>query len=81
MKTVHLKSHVGADGILNLRIPTGIFDSDLDVIVVVDRSNGADATVHRKEWSQFIHRTAGSIDDPTFTRHEQGEFENREPLP
>lgn len=77
IKTVHLKSRLGADGMLNLRVPTGIFDSDLDVIVVLDRTNGAGSTVSREEWSSFVHKTAGSIDDPTFTRHEQGEFGSR----
>jgi hypothetical protein len=27
-----------------------------------------------------IRKHAGSINDPSFTRHEQGEYERREPL-
>ena len=29
---------------------------------------------------KFIRETAGSIQDPTFIRHEQGEFEHRDEL-
>lgn len=35
----------------------------------------------RASWLQFIERTAGSITDPTFERHPQGELEERESLP
>jgi hypothetical protein len=35
----------------------------------------------QEEWRKFIESTAGSITDPTFTRHEQGEYERREELP
>lgn len=34
----------------------------------------------REAWLRFIEETAGSITDPTFMRHPQGEFEEREPL-
>jgi hypothetical protein len=32
------------------------------------------------EWHRFIESTAGSITDPTFVRHPQGELEKRDPL-
>jgi hypothetical protein len=35
----------------------------------------------REAWRRFIERTAGSISDPTFVRHPQGELEERESLP
>lgn len=34
----------------------------------------------REAWLRFIEKTAGSITDPTFIRHPQGEFEERDPL-
>jgi hypothetical protein len=45
--------------------------------------NGASAEaipVDRETWLKFIEKTAGSITDPTFMRHPQGEVEEREPL-
>lgn len=36
---------------------------------------------NRDEWLRFIEKTAGSIPDPTFVRHPQGEVEERDPLP
>jgi hypothetical protein len=35
----------------------------------------------REEWYEFVLATAGSIADPTFVRHDQGEYEQREELP
>ncbi len=37
--------------------------------------------MNRESWLRFIEKTAGSITDPTFERHPQGEFEEREALP
>ena len=81
MKAIQLKSHVGVDGVLTLRVPTGLRDSDVDVIVVVDGGGLAAGTAtNPKDWADFIRSTAGSISDPTFFRHEQGNFESREEL-
>ena len=34
----------------------------------------------QEEWRQFVMRMAGSIPDPTFRRHDQGTFEQRDEL-
>jgi hypothetical protein len=34
----------------------------------------------RAEWGAFVRSMAGSITDPTFRRHEQGDYEQRDPL-
>jgi hypothetical protein len=82
MQTIQTMTHVGADGILNLRLPVEIVDSDVQVTVVVDPvNNGHTSDVFDpEEWKRFIAETAGSIQDPTFFRHEQGEIETREPF-
>ena len=33
-----------------------------------------------EEWSRFVHSMAGRINDPTFDRQPQGEYEQREEL-
>jgi hypothetical protein len=35
----------------------------------------------QEEWRDFVLTTAGSITDPSFARHEQGEYERREEMP
>jgi len=37
--------------------------------------------VDPERWRQIISETAGSISDPTFCRHEQGEYEERTEIP
>ena len=64
----------------------------LELDVPADWPDGTEVEIHllsqdaklpmdRESWLRFIERTAGSIDDPTFERHPQGVFEEREPLP
>ena len=68
----------------------------LEVDVPADWPDGTEVEIHplgqpadealrlpmdRESWLRFIQRTAGSITDPTFERHPQGEVEERERLP
>lgn len=82
MKTIHARSHVGEDGMLELRLPAGVTETDVDVVVVVQPipSGQTKPDMDRQTWEQFVRDTAGSIQDPTFFRHEQGELQEREPL-
>ncbi len=74
MQTITLQVHAGADGVLKLEVPVGIADVDYDVVVVCTPRAGN--SVAPKTLAQLI----GTIDDPTFVRHPQGEYEQREPL-
>jgi hypothetical protein len=82
MHTIQTTSHVGPDGMLKLSVPVGIVDADVQVTVVVEPMASAQplSGADREEWRQFVAETAGSIQDPTFFRHEQGEYETREPM-
>nr|VFJ69101.1 MAG: hypothetical protein BECKFM1743C_GA0114222_105114 [Candidatus Kentron sp. FM]VFJ69863.1 MAG: hypothetical protein BECKFM1743A_GA0114220_105254 [Candidatus Kentron sp. FM]VFK17788.1 MAG: hypothetical protein BECKFM1743B_GA0114221_105024 [Candidatus Kentron sp. FM] len=40
-----------------------------------DRTESA---MSREQWERFVYRTEGSLSDPTFRRHPQGEFEQRD---
>jgi hypothetical protein len=83
MRSIKLKSRIGSDGILHLDIPVGLTDKDLDVMIIFQATE-PQATVSAPEslgWpSGFFERTAGSIQDETFIRHPQGDFEAREPF-
>lgn len=68
MKSVQLKSHVKANGILELCVPTGIHESDVEVVVVVQPipSPAQKEPPEERGWPPvFFERTAGSLaDDP-----------------
>ncbi|NJN68784.1 MAG: hypothetical protein HC884_19820 [Chloroflexaceae bacterium] len=69
MQTMTFQVHVGADGILKLEVPIGMAEVELDVVVTFHpRRNGPAAP---NNLLQFI----GAIDDPTFVRGPQGEYE------
>ena len=79
MDRVVVHSRVGTDGVLHLTVPIGKADADKEVQVTIDPVPAS--TMSQEEWRQFVLSTAGSITDPTFMRHEQGDYERREELP
>jgi len=79
MDRMVVHSRVGPDGILNIKLPIGEADADREVQVTVDPVGLSSMT--QEEWRNFVLSTAGSITDPSFVRHDQGEYERREELP
>lgn len=75
MTSIEVKSRADANGVVNLSIPLGTADANREVRVIVEP---LDEVISVEQWQQFIHATAGSISDPTFQRHPQGDFEQRE---
>jgi hypothetical protein len=53
MQSIKLKSHVGEDGVLQLQLPIGIKNTDLEVIVVFQHSKQTlnhQKQKHPKNW-------------------------------
>jgi hypothetical protein len=76
-----LTAQVGADGVLTLSVPLGEAEANKTVRLTVETVEPATkdrSTMSREEWLQFIENTAGKITDPTFERHPQGEYEQRD---
>jgi hypothetical protein len=78
MSRIEVLSTVGSDGVLRLCLPLAAAEAGRDVRVTVEPASRPTMTVG--EWHAFIDRTAGSIEDPTFRRWEQGEPEERDSL-
>ena len=79
MNRIIVKSRIGADGTLHVTVPVSAADANREVQVTIDPVGPPLMT--QEEWRSFILATAGSVTDPSFVRHEQGEFEHREMLP
>ena len=79
MNSIVLHSRVGSDGVLHLDVPIGEAGANREVQVTIDPLGLAPLT--QEEWRNFVLSTAGSITDPSFVRHEQGAYEQREELP
>lgn len=79
MQTLYLVSKSGSDGVLHLDVPVEVANAKYDVVVVFHpKANNEPAKSEDRGWpAGFFENTAGSIDDPTFERHAQGEFEKR----
>lgn len=77
MRTIQVQSRVGPDGVLHIDIPIGPASANSDVVVTIEPKPN-NPTQPAQGWPPgFFERTAGSIDDNTFFRHPQGEFEKR----
>ena len=76
---IELKSRVGPDGVLTLKVPIGKEDANREVVVTVQPvAKPAEVTFDREEWKRFIEETAGCWQGEPLVRPEQGEFEKRE---
>lgn len=79
MDRIEVLSRIGGDGVLRLNVPMPPVDAGREVRVIVEAAPLPLLT--QEEWRASIMRLAGSISDPTFRRHEQGEHQERDPLP
>ena len=77
MVSVQMKSRTDEHGVLDLCVDTGISGCEVDVTVLVARAPTRDGA----DWPEFVRRVFGCIDDPTFERGPQGEYERREAFP
>ena len=80
MHRLVVQSRVGSDGVLHIDIPMGKEVADREVQVTIDPVGVGPSPMTQEEWRQFVMETAGTITDPSFIRHEQGEYEQREDL-
>lgn len=76
MNRMVVHSRIGTDGVLHLAVPVGEADADREVTVTIEPASPL--TMTQDEWQAFVLSTAGSVTDPTFQRHSQGEYERRE---
>ena len=69
MKTLQIRTCVGQDGVLKLELPTGLSETELDVLVVIQPIDAP-----QSEWELFIEETAGSLADDPIERPSQFPF-------
>ena len=78
MQSLSLRTHVGKDGILKLKMPIGIKNKDLEVILVVHAVDDAKPVA---EWpANFFKEIIGGWDGAPLTREPQGDYETRSEL-
>ncbi len=75
MKTISVKSRIGSDGVLNLKIPTSEKEVDVEVVVVLQAKSKS------KSWpDDFFKKTYGSLKSDPISRLPQGVLQAREKL-
>ena len=82
MKSVTFRSHVGADGMLNLQVPVGIANAELEVMVIVQPlvQPEVETPAYTGWLPGFFEEVIGSWAGEPLVRPDQGEYEVRENL-
>lgn len=81
MVSISVKTRVRPDGALRLEVPTGLPETDVEVLVMVQpvgagKGPSPEAT---PSWPEgFFEETSGCLSDDPLTRHPQGGYEVRE---
>lgn len=78
-ETINTRVHVGDDGVVNLQLKTKLPPGEY--MATVELCDTVSEEARQEEWRRFVMETHGSITDPTFFRHEQGELETRDEFP
>lgn len=76
--SVEIEGRVGPDGVLEIRVPMGIAAANTQVHIKIDPKGSPFRS--QEEWEAFVARVAGSVQDETFVRQPQGDYEQREGL-
>jgi hypothetical protein len=78
MNRMVVRSRIGPDGVLHVSVPVSPAEANREVQVTIEPVTSRPAT--QEEWRQFVLTTAGSVTDPSFVRHDQGVYEDRQEL-
>ncbi|MEP6755509.1 MAG: hypothetical protein ABJA67_08420 [Chthonomonadales bacterium] len=82
MITIPIKTRVGHDGAIDVTVqaPPALYDKQIDALLVVQPLEANEVTLSEKEWHDKLMSFSGKINDETFKRWPQGEYEVREEL-
>jgi hypothetical protein len=80
MKTIRKVIQSDANGTVRIDVPVSGALRQFEVVVVWQEVETRDEAPERSWPKGWFEATAGSIDDPTFVRHPQGDLEDRDEL-
>ena len=82
MRSILIRSRVGADGILHLNVPSDLVETDMEVMVVLQPVSQSDlGRTEELAWSTgFFESVVGGWQGERLTRECEGEYETREKL-
>jgi hypothetical protein len=80
-ESIQFNSRVGDDGVLNVQLNLGGAVARREVVVTIQPVDPTDTSEAASlSWPEFIDRTYGSCAGRGLDRHDQGQFEQREPI-
>ena len=82
MRSILIRSRVGADGVLHLDVPSNLVETDVEVMVILQPVRQSDlGATEELAWSTgFFESVVGGWQGERLTRECEGEYEAREKL-
>ena len=82
MRSILIRSRVGADGILHLDVPSNLVATEVEVLVILQPVSQSDlGRTEERVWSSgFFESVVGCWQGERLTREGEGEYETREKL-
>jgi hypothetical protein len=81
MESICIRGHIPAVGTLELRVPTKLSETDVEVTIIVRPVTAAEADVDEKGWPKgYFERTFGSLRDDPIEYEPPPDFEERAEL-
>jgi len=80
--SIQFHSRVDDDGMLNVQLNLGPAEAKKEVVVTIQPlfPDNVVQQVQAMDWLEFVDKTYGSCANSGLKRHDQGEFEAREPI-
>jgi hypothetical protein len=80
MQAVHVRSQIGEDGTIELKVPTGLQAGEVDVTLILRPviRNSEPTEQELEDSRRFVAQTAGAWKGEPLERSPQGEYEKRE---
>lgn len=77
MTRIEIRSRVGPDGVLDVKVPVGPEEANREVMITVQPLGTRAQEGQDDDWQKFIDETAGRWAGEPLVRPEQGDFEER----
>lgn len=80
MRSILMRSRAGSDGIVHLEVPSGLVETDVEVMVILQPiTQPASGPPADLAWSPgFFETVAGGWEGEPLARENEGEYESRE---
>lgn len=81
MQSIQIKTHIGEDGLLQVRLPAEIQNKDVEIMIIIQPLEPSETQSQHLCWQPgFFEEVIGGWEGEPLVREPQGELPEREPF-